>query len=696
MDSFNTDRRRRTLDSSPRSTVVSGGFLPWLRVLIALAFLVGSGAAAVAAVVETDVCVYGGTSGGIASAIQVARMGKTVSLAVFDSHLGGLTSGGLGATDVGRVPSIGGIAREFYQRAGRHYGLKETFVFEPHVASDIYAAWLKETGVEPRWNHRLASVQKSGDRITQITMEDGTVYRARMFIDATYEGDLLAMAGVSFTFGRESVATFGESLNGIREKTPKHQFAAKVDPYVVPGNPASGLLPFIQPGDGGRPGDGDVRIQAYNFRLCFTQNPTNRRPNAVPPNYDPARFELLGRLLDAEAATGTTPKMADFLSVRGMPNGKTDMNNNGPFSTDYLGMNWTYPTNTYVERARMDREHLEYIQGLIHFLETSPRSPASLRHEIGSWGPCRDEWQDTGGYSSQIYVREARRMVSDYVVTQADCLSRRVPEDSVCLGSYNMDSHNIQRVVKDGFAINEGDVQIGVPRPYPISYRSIVPKAGECGNLFVTFALSATHIAFGSTRMEPVFMMAGQSAATAAVLAIDDGVTVQKVDYAKLAARLVKDGQILTWGSGGDASAEGIILDERDRRVVLEGRWEGSHSIEGFWGDEYLHDLGEGKGTKSVTYRPNLPSNGVYSVQMRWTASDNRAKRVPVDVVHPGGTTTIHVDQTMKNGQWATLLTTNFVAGTNAVLRLRTGGTTGHVVADAVRWLPVSNGKRPD
>src|SRR5262245_1978790 len=399
-------------------------------------------------------------------------------------------------------------------------------------------------------------------------MEDGTIYRAKMFIDATYEGDLLAMAGVSFTFGREGTNVYGESLNGIRASTPAHQFTVNVDPYVVPGNPASGLLPFVQSGNGGTPGDGDSRIQAFNYRLCFTQNATNKLPHAIPPGYDPVRYELLGRLLDARIAAGDTLTINNFFGVSTMPNGKTDMNNNGAFSTDYIGMNYTYPTNSYVARALMDKEHLEYIQGLIQYLATSAHSPGNLRTQMLSWGPCKDEWTETGGYSPQIYVREARRMVSDYMMTQADCLSTRVANDSVCLGSYNMDSHNCQRIVKNGFAINEGDVQVGSPTPYPISYRSIVPRVGECENLFVTFAISATHIAFGSTRMEPVFMMASQSAATAAAFAINDNVPVQQVNYSKLALQLQADAQLLTWGNAGTS---GIIVDNSDTNAIFTG-----------------------------------------------------------------------------------------------------------------------------
>ncbi|HEX5219318.1 MAG TPA: FAD-dependent oxidoreductase [Verrucomicrobiae bacterium] len=655
--------------------------------------LLSDGVSSAATVVESDICVYGGTSGGVAAVVQAKRMGKTASLAVFSTHLGGLTSGGLGATDVGNQATIGGVSREFYRRIGQRYNQTERFNFEPHVAREVFEAWLAEVGVTPRFNQRLASVAKTGQRITQITMEDGTIYRAKMFIDATYEGDLMAMAGVSFTFGREGTNVYGETLNGIRANTPAHQFTVNVDPYVIPGNPASGLLPFVQPGDGGTPGDGDHRIQAYNYRLCFTQNATNRLPHVVPPNYDPARYELLGRLLDARVANGDTLTINNFFSVSAMPNGKTDMNNNGAFSTDYIGMNWTYPTNTYAAREQMDIEHREYIQGLIQYLATSPRSPANLRAQVLSWGPCKDEWQETGGYSPQIYVREARRMVSDYVMTQGDCQNTRVAPDSVCLGSYNMDSHNCQRIVKNGFARNEGDVQVSPAQPYPISYRSIVPRVGECENLFVTFAISATHIAFGSTRMEPVFMMASQSAATAASFAIDDQLPVQQVNYAKLALQLAADGQVLTWGSSGDTA--GVIVDNSNSAVTYTGVWSNSTSVTGYWGANYQHDGNEDKGNKSATFQPNLPTNDTYHVYLRWTTNPNRATNVPVDIIHPAGTNTVLANQMLDNGTWVHLLTTNFNAGTNSALRIRNSGTTGFVIADAARWVSATASNLP-
>jgi hypothetical protein len=523
-----------------------------MRCLISFLWMAVAGWAYGAEVVTSDVCVYGGTSGGVIAAVQTARLGKSVSLAVFDRDIGGMTTGGLGFTDVGNSKSIGGFAREFYERVGRCYGRPAVFAFEPHVARAVYDAWLKEEKIQPRFDQRLAAVKRRGGRISEIVMEDGTVYQAKMFIDATYEGDLMAMAGVSYTFGREGTKMYDESYNGIRSETPGHQFSVDVDPYVVPGNATSGLLPLVQAGDGAAPGTGDQRMQAYNYRLCFTQNPTNRLPHVMPPNYHPARYELLGRLLDACVAAGHKLDMGSFFNMEPLPNGKMDMNNNGPVSTDFIGMNYTYPTNSYQARSEMRRAHMEYIQGLIYYLAQSPRSPVALRAEVQSWGPCKDEWPESGGYPRAIYVREARRMVSDYVMTQADCQSRRMAPDSICLGSYNMDSHNAQRVAQHGHVRNEGDVQIHVPKPYPISYRSIVPRAGECDNLLVTFAISASHTGFGSIRMEPVFMMISQSAATAVAQAIDDKVTVQQVNYAKLAQRLRVGGQILGWAD--DAS----------------------------------------------------------------------------------------------------------------------------------------------
>jgi hypothetical protein len=547
------------------------------KYILCAAFLAAAGTLCAAAVEERDICVYGGTSAGIVAAVQARRMGKSVVLVEAGTHAGGLTTGGLGATDIGNKAAIGGLAREFYHRIAAHYsqaaawtreesggyftrhGSSQTqaadlvstnatmWTFEPHVAAQVYREMLAEAGIEMRLQQRLAAVEKQGARITEIRMENGNIFRAKMFIDASYEGDLMARAGVTCRVGREANAQYGETLDGVRASTPKHQFLVPVDPYVKPGDPGSGLLPFIQAGDGGRAGEGDPRIQAYNYRICFTTVPENRLPVTPPPNYNPADYELLARYIEALVKAGHQPVSSDFWNPIWMPNQKTDINNNGPFSTDFIGMNWSYPEADDATREHIAKEHENYTRGWLTFLATSPRVPEALRREMARWGPCKDEFTDNGGWSPQLYVREARRMISDYVMTEKNCRGTEVAADPVGLAAYNMDSHNCQRIVKNGHAENEGDVQVGSPTPYPIAFRAVVPKAGECVNLLAPVCLSATHIAYGSIRMEPVFMVLGQSAATAAAQAIDQGVAVQQIDYAALRARLLADRQILDW-----------------------------------------------------------------------------------------------------------------------------------------------------
>jgi hypothetical protein len=544
-----------------------------------------------AEVIEADLCIYGGTASGVAAGVQAARMGKTAVVAEFGNHLGGLTSGGLGATDIGNKAAIGGISREFYHRIALHYASSNAWrfeqpadyfaqrggrstagelngpeatmwTFEPHVAEDILFQMVNEARVAVYFQQRLASVKKEGGRIAEIVMENGKVYRAAMFLDATYEGDLIAKAGVTYAVGREANAKYNESINGIRAETPKHQFTVPVDPYLKPGDPGSGLLPLIQTGDGGTPGEGDACVQAYNFRLCYTQDPANRLPHQPPPKYDPARYELLARYLEALVAAQRTPELRAFWNPIWMPNHKTDINNNGGFSSDFIGANYAYPDADYATRAQIWQAHEDYVRGFVYFLATNPRVPQNLRTEMGKWGPARDEFPDTGNWPHQLYVREARRMVSDYVMTEHHCRGQQKAEDPVGLGAYGMDSHNCQRIVKGGHVENEGDVQVSVSAPYPISYRSIVPKAAECENLLVPICLSATHIAYGSIRMEPVFMILGQSAATAAVLAISNKSSVQTVGYELLQARLLADKQILVWkprAAAGGPTSKGTI-----------------------------------------------------------------------------------------------------------------------------------------
>lgn len=527
--------------------------------------------------IYSDICIYGGTASGVAAAVQAVRMGKTAVIVEPGRHLGGMTSGGLGATDIGNKAAIGGISREFYHRVALHYSRADAWmfekpedffqkhattgdfhspdatmwVFEPHVAESILFQMISEAKVPVYFDQRLSVVRQEEGGISEIAMESGNVYRSKMFIDATYEGDLMAKAGVSFTVGREANSRYDETLNGVRPKTSAHQFSMPVDPFLQPGVSSSGLLPFVQSGDrlGDRLGLGDRAVQAYNFRLCYTKVPTNRLPHVKPDHYNSADFELLARYLEALVSAGRKPELHEFWTPVEIPNGKTDINNNGGFSTDFIGGNYDYPNGDPVTREKIWKAHEDYIRGFIYFLATSPRVPDNIRTDMQEWGPAKDEFQDTGGWPHQLYVREARRMISDYVMTEHNCRCEIQAEDSVGLAAYTMDSHNCHRWVKGGCVENEGNVEVKGFPPYPISYRSIVPKATECKNLLVPVCMSATHIAYGSIRMEPVFMILGQSAATAAALALDAKVSVQNIDRKKLRIRLLADKQVLTWTS---------------------------------------------------------------------------------------------------------------------------------------------------
>ncbi|HEY6169353.1 MAG TPA: FAD-dependent oxidoreductase, partial [Verrucomicrobiae bacterium] len=577
-------------------------------------------------------------------------------------------------------------------------GRPTKWTFEPHVAMAIYRKWLADAGVPVYFGQRLASVKKDGARLTEFTTDSGRVFRAKVFIDASYEGDLMAKAGVSYHVGREANATYGETLNGVREKTPKHQFLVDVDPYVKPGNSASGLLPFIQPGDGGKPGEGDKCVQTYNYRLCMTRTKANQIPwEAIkPPGYNEKKFELLARLLEAHEKAGKPLRVGALMNPVMMPNDKTDTNNNGPFSTDFIGMNYDYPDGDYVTRARIEQEHVNYIKGFLYFLATSPRVPQYLHDEINDWGLAADEFLDNAYFPPQMYVREARRMISDYVMTEADCRWQRKADDPVGLGAYGMDSHNCQRLVQDGFVRNEGDVQVGVSGPYPVSYRSIVPKQAECDNLLVPVCLAATHIGYGSIRMEPVFMAMGQSAATAAALALDARVPVQKVDYPKLRARLLADGQVLEWTGPARArttsidpkSLPGIVLD--DEQAEKKGDWSESHMAR-YVGSGYLHDANANKGAMSVTWRPEIPKAGTYEIFLLYPPLGNRASNVPVTVTVEGGETkTVKVNQkTAGKNNERSLGKFELPAGKSVTITLSNEGTDGHVIADGVQLVPM-------
>ncbi|MGJ8695462.1 MAG: FAD-dependent oxidoreductase [Verrucomicrobiaceae bacterium] len=659
--------------------------------------------------IERDVIVYGGTSAGVAAAIQTSRMGKSVILIEPSSHVGGLTSGGLGMTDSGKREVIGGISREFYQRLQQHYHQPDAWRqqqaadyayykksddaiwrFEPRIAEDTLRAMLAEAKVQVVHGQRLDlknGVTKEGPNITEIRMESGDAYRGKIFIDGTYEGDLMAKAGVTYTVGREPNSKYDETLNGVQTRNARsHQLDHNVDPYITPGDPKSGLLPGVQAEGPGEEGAGDHRIQAYCFRMCLTDDPANRVAFPKPEGYDPLRYELYLRYI-----------LKGWRNVWGnhkpMPNRKTDTNNHGGFSTDNIGMNYAYPDGDYATREAIIKEHETYQKGLFWFLCNDPRVPKDLQDNISKWGLAKDEFTDNGNWPHQIYVREARRMVSDYVQTEADCFRTRQTPMSVGMGSYNMDSHHVQRYVdENGFARNEGDVQVSPGGPYQISYRSIRPKKEECQNLLVPAALSASHIAFGSIRMEPVFMVLGQSAATGACQAIDQKVSVQDIDPAQLEARLLADKQVLDYARPAKkapipvSKLKGIVVDDTDAQFT--GFTHRSHSTPGYIGTGYRHNGGPSKGpAQRAEYIPDLPEEGAYQVRVAYTPNPNRATNATVTIHYHGGSKTLKVNQ--RKAQTAPLITLGvypFKKGTTGKVVISDEGADGYVIADAVEF----------
>lgn len=525
-------------------------------------------------VYEADVIIYGGTSAAVIAAVEVVQSGKTAIVVSPDTHLGGLTSGGLGYTDTGRKETIGGLARDFYHRVYNHYqdsaawkwmakeaygnkgqgtpaidgDMRTMWIFEPHIAEMVFEELVRENDIvvyRDEWLDREAGVEISNGVISSMTTLSGKVFRGKVFMDATYEGDLMATAGVSYHVGREGTDVYGEEWNGVQTGVYHHghHFRAvdvPIDPYRIPCDPASGLLPRISPDPPGVKGEGDHRIQAYCFRVCMTDHPDNRIPFPKPEGYDSTQYEMLVRIFDA----GWREWFQKFDDI---PNRKTDTNNHGPFSSDNIGMNYDYPEASYERRREIISEHMTYQQGLLWFVANDPRVPDEIQVRMREWGLPKDEFTDNGHWPHQIYVREARRMLGSYVMTENELLKRRPTPESVGMGSYTIDSHNVQRYVdENGHVHNEGDIGVGLPGPYEIAYGSLVPKKEECTNLLVPVCVSSSHIAFGSIRMEPVFMILGQSAAVAACMAIDQGKALQDLDYGTLKAVLLQKGQVLT------------------------------------------------------------------------------------------------------------------------------------------------------
>lgn len=680
---------------------------------------------------HADVIVYGGTSAGVIAAVQAKRMGKSAVIVGPDKHLGGLTSGGLGWTDTGNKEVIGGLSRDFYHRIWLQYQKPETWkfqkqdsyggrgqgtpavdgknrtmwIFEPHVAEQVYEEYVRENMIPIFRDEWLDRKQGSADqqgvnivegRIKSITMLSGKTFHGKMFIDATYEGDLMAAAKIDYHVGREGKDVYGEDWNGVQtgELFHRHHFDAipgkvRIDPFVKPGDPSSGVLPRVSPNPPGEKHAGDHRIQAYCFRMCLTNDPANRIPFPKPDNYDPAQYELLRRIFDA----GWRETFGKFDPI---PNHKTDTNNHGPMSTDNIGMNYGYPDGSYAERRAIIKEHEDYQKGWLYFIANDRRVPAKVRQDMQKWGLPKDEFTDNGNWSHQLYIREARRMVGNFVMTENELKQRKPTPKPIGMGSYTIDSHNVQRyITPEGYVQNEGDIGVKC-LPYQIAYGSLIPKKKQCENLLVPVCVSSSHIAFGSIRMEPVFMILGESAATAACQALDADVAVQDIDYEKLKSTLIKNGQVLEYtahatGNGIDPrKLKGVVVDDRD--AELTGKWINSTSHPSYLGVGYQHDGNSGtdkEGVCSARFVTELPSPGRYEVRLIYPPNKNRASNVLVKIEFMEREDhTINQKIVPKDrGLFHSLGTWDF--GQYGIVTVTNENANGYVVIDGVQWIPV-------
>lgn len=629
-----------------------------------------------------DLCIYGGTSAGIIAGYAAEQLGLSVIVLEPSNHIGGLTSGGLGRTDIGNKHAVVGLARDFYRRLGNHYNDFEMWNFEPHIASNVFKQYIGEVNLDVRKNHRIKAVKTNNNAIISLSCVTDTgelSVQARVFMDCTYEGDLMAKTGVSYTVGRESNHTYSETYNGV-QLLEGHQFPDEVDPYVEKGNPASGLLWGISDEKLAPQGSGDDKVQAYNFRICLTDSVENMIPITRPENYDSTMFDLLVRLIEKR----NNDDLYSYFIWSMMPNRKTDINNRGGFSTDMIGMNWDYPEASYDEREQIFQEHLDYTQGLLYFWGHDPRVPEKARHSMLKWGYPKDEYVQTDHFTPQLYVREARRMIGEYVMTEHNCVGNEVVSDPIALAAYTMDSHNCQRLVVDGMVKNEGNVEIGGFPPYPISYRSLVPKQDECTNLLVPVCLSASHIAFGSIRMEPVFMVLGQVSAIAAKEAVENNIPVQEVAFENIREKMNTDPLL-------DGTPADILVDNDDANAIeVYGPWDtASH-----WMRQYKHDFlisdGPAEEVGKVVFNAQIEKTATYTLYYYVPHGNNSSdvaysENARVIITMPGEQLLIPVNLQQNRNGWIKLGEFNLTSDDNISVTIEGGPESeGPIVADAV------------
>lgn len=635
-----------------------------------------------------DVCIYGGTSAGVVAAYSAAQQGLDVILVEPTNHIGGMTTGGLGYTDIGNKQVISGVAKQFYRKVGAHYGRLEQWIFEPSVAEGIMRDYIDHKNIDLLDGYRVRESHKEGTRIAEILVENSCKptktkrIKADYFIDCSYEGDLMARSGVEYTVGRESNEQYGETYNGVELMT-RHQFPDGIDPYKEKGNPESGLLWGISPAEVAENGTADQMVQAYNYRICLTDDPANRIEITRPEDYDSTRYELLLRLMEVQPEKLS---LNDYFIWSRMPNHKTDVNNRGGFSSDMIGMNHNYPEASYEERKAIVDAHTSYTKGLLYFIGHDERVPQLLRERMLLWGYPKDEYTNNGNWTPQLYVREARRMVGEYVATQADCEGREIAYDGIGMAAYQMDSHNCQRIVieKDGKKMvkNEGNVEIGGGLPYPISYRSITPKREQCTNLLVPVCLSASHIAYGSIRMEPVFMVLGQSAAVAVSLAHQQGLCdVQQVDSRQINIAIQEDPYM-------DGSEPDILIDDSDANVEADDLWVAKGR--GGYGLSF-YELQPTHKPQSVKFTVEaIPSDGMWAVYSYQSANKKLTSETSFDIIATDKTYHITFKRDdlgvlgQTSGDWAPLGVFNFEAGEAVTVAISNDAADAPMRADAI------------